>query len=68
MAGRWPWKSPPAPSVDPAGTRRDRGRQLAPGEVEKVRRELAGYREFAVLAGQIVEANEAISEARQARH
>ena len=28
---------------------RTRGRQLAPGEVEKVRRELAGYQQFAAL-------------------
>ena len=43
---------------------RTRGRQLAPGEVGKVRRELAGYQQFAALTGQIVEVNEAICEAR----
>ena len=43
---------------------RTRGRQAAPGEVEKVRRELAGYRAFAALAEQIVAVNEAICEAR----
>ena len=36
-----------------------RGRQLAAREVDKVRRELAGYREFAALAEQIVAVNEA---------
>lgn len=45
---------------------RTRGRQLAPGEVGKVRRELAGYRQFAALAEQITEVNAAICEARPA--
>jgi hypothetical protein len=40
------------------------GRQLRPDEVEKVRGELAAYEEFAALAGQIAEVNEAICEAR----
>jgi hypothetical protein len=44
--------------------RRTRGRQLAAAEVEKVRGELAAYREFASLAERIVEVNEAICEAR----
>lgn len=43
---------------------RTRGRQLAASEVEKVRGELAAYREFAALAERIVEVNEAICEAR----
>jgi hypothetical protein len=43
-----------------------RGRQLAAGEVEKVRGELARYQEFAVLSEQIVEVSEAICEARPA--
>ena len=43
-----------------------RGRQLAAGEVEKVRGELARYQEFAALSEQIVEVNEAICEARPA--
>jgi hypothetical protein len=43
-----------------------RGRQLAAGEVEKVRAELARYREFASLSEQIVEVNEAICEAQPA--
>ena len=43
-----------------------RGRQLAGGEVEKVRAELARYQEFAALSEQIVEVNEAICEARPA--
>jgi hypothetical protein len=43
---------------------RTRTRQLAPAELEKVRAELAAYREFAVLSEQIVEVNEAICEAR----
>src|SRR6516162_6553333 len=43
-----------------------RGRQLASGEVAKVRGELARYQEFAALSEQIVEVNEAICEARPA--
>lgn len=43
-----------------------RGRQLAAGEVVKVRAELARYQEFAALSEQIVEVNEAICEARPA--
>ena len=43
-----------------------RGRQVAAGEVEKVRGELARYQEFAALSEQIVEVNEAICEARPA--
>ena len=43
-----------------------RGRQLAAGEVEKVRRELERYAEFASLSNQIVEVNERICEARPA--
>jgi len=45
---------------------RTRGRQLAAGEMEKVRRELAGYQQFAALTEQIVEVNEAICETRPA--
>jgi len=41
-----------------------RGRQLTGAELEKVRRELAGYQRFAALSEQIVEVNEAICEAR----
>lgn len=48
-------------SVPGRGTR---GRQLAAGELEKVRRELATYEQFAALSEQIVEVNEAICEAR----
>lgn len=44
-----------------------RGRQLAAGEVEKVRHELGRYAEFASLSEQIVEVNERICEARPAR-
>ena len=43
-----------------------RGRQLAAGEVEKVRGELGRYQEFAALSEQIVEVSEAICEARPA--
>jgi hypothetical protein len=43
---------------------RTRGRQLAAAEVEKVRGELAAYREFASLAERVVEVSEAICEAR----
>ena len=44
--------------------RRTRGRQLAAGEVDKVRAELAAYDRFAAISEQIVEVNEAICEAR----
>ena len=43
---------------------RTRTRQLSPGEVDKVRAELAAYREFAALSEQIVAVSEAICEAR----
>jgi len=43
---------------------RTRSRQVAPGELDKVRAELANYREFAALSEQIVALNEAICEAR----
>ena len=42
------------------------GRQLAAGEVEKVRREIARHAEFTAAVGQIIEVNEAICEARPA--
>lgn len=48
-------------SVPGHGTR---GRQLAPGEVDKVRAELGAYDQFAAIMGQIVEVNEWICEAR----
>ena len=56
---RWLWTR----TVPGRGTT---GRQLKPGEVEKVRAELARYQEFAALTGQIVEVNEAICDARPA--
>ena len=43
---------------------RTRTRQLSPGELDKVRAELANFKEFAALSEQIVEVNEAICEAR----
>jgi hypothetical protein len=43
---------------------RTRSRQLAVSEVDKVRAELAAYKEFTALAEQIVAVNEAICEAR----
>jgi hypothetical protein len=43
---------------------RTRTRQLSPGELGKVRAELANYREFTALSEQIVEVSEAICEAR----
>jgi Family of unknown function (DUF6788) len=43
---------------------RTRSRQLTAAEVDKVRAELANYKEFAALAEQIVQVNEAICEAR----
>lgn len=43
-----------------------RSRQLAAAELDKVRREIANYRQFAELSEQIVQVNEAICEARPA--
>jgi hypothetical protein len=40
------------------------GRQLKPGEVSKVRGELARYQEFVAVSEQIAEVSEAICEAR----
>ncbi len=40
------------------------GRQLAAGEVEKVRREVGRHAEFAAISEQIAEVNERICEAR----
>ena len=54
---RWLWTR----TVPGVGTV---GRQLKPEEVGKVRGELAAYREFTELAGQIAEVSEAICEAR----
>src|ERR1700735_5254622 len=45
---------------------RTRGRQLAAGEVEKVRAELAAYQQFASLAERVVGGHEAISAGRAA--
>jgi hypothetical protein len=42
------------------------GRQLAAGEVEKVRREVARHAEFAAVSEQIAEVSEKICEARPA--
>jgi hypothetical protein len=47
-----------------AGTRRTTGRQLSPGEVGKVRAEVARHREFTAISEQIAEVNERICEAR----
>jgi hypothetical protein len=49
-----------------AGRRKTVGRQLAAGEVEKVRREVARHAEFATAVEQIIEVNERICEARPA--
>jgi hypothetical protein len=49
-----------------AGRRKTVGRQLAAGEVEKVRREVARHAEFATAVEQIIEVNERICEARTA--
>jgi hypothetical protein len=43
---------------------KSRGRQLAAAEVDKVRRELDCYGEFAALTDRLVEVNEKICEAR----
>ena len=42
------------------------GRQLAAGEVDKVRREVGRHAEFAAISEQIAEVNEKICEARPA--
>ena len=49
-----------------AGARKTVGRQLAAGEVERVRREVARHAEFTAIAERIVEVNEMICEARAA--
>ena len=54
---RWLWTR-----TLPGG--RSVGRQLSPGELDKVRRELSVYREFADLSEAITAVNEAICEAR----
>jgi hypothetical protein len=48
------------------GRRKRVGRQLAAGEVEKVRGEIARHAEFTATVEQIIEVNEAICEARPA--
>ena len=48
------------------GRRKRIGRQLAAGEVEKVRREIARHAEFTAAVEQIAEVNEMICEARPA--
>jgi hypothetical protein len=48
------------------GRRKRVGRQLAAGEVEKVRGEIARHAEFSAAVEQIIEVNEAICEARPA--
>lgn len=55
---RWLW------TRSAGGRTRTRTRQLAPAEVDKVRAELASYREFTALAGELVQVNEAICETR----
>ena len=53
--------------VDPVGGwRKTVARQLAAGEVGKVRREIARHAEFAATVEQIIEVNEKICEARPA--
>src|SRR5580692_2552250 len=47
-----------------AGRRKTVGRQLAAGEVAKVRREVARHAEFASTVEQVIEVNEKICEAR----
>jgi hypothetical protein len=45
---------------------RTRTRQLAAAELDKVRREIASYKQFMTVTEQIVQVNEAICEARPA--
>jgi hypothetical protein len=47
-----------------AGRKKTVGRQLAAGEVEKVRREVARHAEFTAAMERIIEVNEKICEAR----
>ncbi|MGZ4602935.1 MAG: DUF6788 family protein [Kineosporiaceae bacterium] len=54
---RWLWTR----TVPGRGTK---GRQLVPGEVDKVRAELAAFEVFDTLSRKIVEVSEAICEAR----
>ena len=49
-----------------AGARKTVGRQLAAGEVERVRREVARHAEFTAITERIVEVNEMICESRPA--
>jgi hypothetical protein len=49
-----------------AGRRKNVGRQLAAGEVEKVRREIARHVEFTATVKQVIEVNERICETRPA--
>ena len=49
-----------------AGRRKTVARQLAAGEVEKVRREVARHAEFTSAIEQVIEVNEKICEARPA--
>lgn len=49
-----------------AGRRKTVGRQLAAGEVEKVRREVARHAEFTAAIEQVIEVNEKICEGRPA--
>lgn len=49
-----------------SGRRKTVGRQLAAGEVEKVRREVARHGEFQAISERIAEVNERICEARPA--
>ena len=49
-----------------AGRRKTVGRQLAAGEVEKVRQEVARHAEFASAVEQVIGVNERICEARPA--
>jgi hypothetical protein len=44
-----------------------RSRQLGAAELDKVRREIANYKQFVAVTEQIVEVNEAICEARPVR-
>ena len=48
------------------GRRKRVGRQLAAGEVEKIRREIERHAQFTATVEQIIEVNEAICEARLA--
>jgi hypothetical protein len=60
------YEQPAATGISGRAAGKTRSRQLAGAELEKVRREVANYKEFLAVSEQIVEVSEAICEARSA--